>query len=579
MRNQLNCLKLTVLILLLAVDPALAQLTKSSPDLMSAASPASGVAGPAVGITNGASTNGASTNGAGTNGASTINANKAMNVIVQYYNQPTQAQHSLAASFGGQLQKTLPLVKAAVYSMTPSQAVLFSSNSSVAYVSPDRSLGRMLDISRTAVLADIAQSYGWNGSGIGIAIIDSGIAPLADFGSRIVYSTSFNGLSPTDDFGHGTHVAGIAASNGQNSNGKYKGIAPNANIINLRVLDSNGVGTDSGVIAAINQAIALKSTYNIRVINISLGRPVQESYTLDPLCQAVEQAWQAGIVVVTSAGNSGRDNTHGTSGYGTITAPGNDPFAITVGAMKTMGTSSRSDDLIASYSSKGPTLFDHLAKPDLVAPGNLVVSDAVPGATIETQYPSNFVGSSYYTMSGTSMAAPMVAGAVALLLQQNPNMTPDQVKARLMKTAYKSFPTSSVATDPTTGLTYVSYYDIFTVGAGYLDVYAALNDSRLSSGYATSPMAVYRSLGNYFTLGGALSGLQSIWDNNSLWDTQSIWDTQSVWGSSILVSGTQSLWGSQSPWGNTSNPLWGTQSIWDTAIPYGESMVGLKGEK
>src|SRR5206468_11883701 len=128
------------------------------------------------------------------------------------------------------------------------------------------------------------------------------------------------------------------------------GIAPNVNLIDLRVLDQNGVGSDSGVILAIETAIALRWQYNIRVINLSLGRPVYESYKLDPLCQAVEAAWQAGIVVVVAAGNDGRDNSANNNGYGTINAPGNDPYVITVGAMKSRGTPSRSDDAIATYS-------------------------------------------------------------------------------------------------------------------------------------------------------------------------------------------------------------------------------------
>src|SRR5207249_5355186 len=121
-------------------------------------------------------------------------------------------------------------------------------------------------------------------------------------------------------------------------------------------------------ISAIQRAIQLKNTYNIRVINISLGRRVSESYTLDPVCQAVEQAWKAGIVVVAAAGNYGRDNSMNTNGYATITVPGNDPYVITVGAMKTAGSPLRSNSLIASYSSKGPTLLDHVVKPDIVAP-------------------------------------------------------------------------------------------------------------------------------------------------------------------------------------------------------------------
>src|SRR6185437_11161102 len=178
---------------------------------------------------------------------------------------------------------------------------------------------------------------------------------------------------------------------------------------------------DSGVIAAIAKAIELKTQYNIRIINLSLGRPVSESYMQDPLCQEVEAAWRAGIVVVVAAGNGGRDNSQGTDGYATITAPGNDPYVITVGAMKTMGTPTRSDDLIASYSSKGPTLIDHVVKPDIVAPGNKTVSLlasrtlVVSNSTNANLVPYNYYQSTnstspsanYYRLSGTSMAAPM----------------------------------------------------------------------------------------------------------------------------------------------------------------------------
>ena len=174
-------------------------------------------------------------------------------------------------------------------------------------------------------------------------------------------------------------MAGIVAANGAESTGPnfthtFKGVAPNANIINLRVLDANGSGQESNVIAAIDEAIALKGTYNIRVINLSMGHPVYESFKIDPLCQSVEAAWKAGITVVVAAGNLGRDNTLGTDGYATITSPGNDPYVITVGAMNANGTPWRSDDKITSYSSKGPTLVDHVVKPDIVAPGNNVVS-------------------------------------------------------------------------------------------------------------------------------------------------------------------------------------------------------------
>ncbi len=256
--------------------------------------------------------------------------------------------------------------------------------------------------------------------------------------------------------------------------GVYAGVAPAVNLINLLVLNSTGSSTDSVVIAGIQRAIQLQSQYNIQVINLSLGRPIFESYTVDPLCQAVEAAWKAGIVVVVAAGNGGRNNTASTDGYATITAPGNDPYVITVGAMNTENTSTTSDDVITSYSSKGPTLLDHIVKPDLVAPGNLIVSVLGDG-TLPLEYPQNITDTNYFILSGTSMATPMVSGAAALLMQQNPNLTPDQVKARLMQTvATRTFRSPALPPIPTTGISYTSYYDIFTVGAGYLDVWTAL---------------------------------------------------------------------------------------------------------
>ena len=193
----------------------------------------------------------------------------------------------------------------------------------------------------------------YDGTGIGIALLDSGINDREDLRTPAGIIASFTNrvlcpmtAKPDDAYGHGNHVAGLVAGNGKKSTGtqydyRVRGIAPNAKIISLRVLDKNGVGTDSGVISAIHRAIELKSTYNIRVMNLSFGRPVSESCTLDPLCQAVQQAWQAGIVVVVAAGNDGRDNSASTNGYATVNCPANNPFVITVGAVNTQGTVSR----------------------------------------------------------------------------------------------------------------------------------------------------------------------------------------------------------------------------------------------
>ena len=244
---------------------------------------------------------------------------------------------------GGVLNVVFSLIPAVSATLHPSDIIAVSNQSNVSYISLDRPVGASLDYAEATVNAPVAWNFGLDGTGVGIAVIDSGIYNHPDLNSpnsshsRIVYRQSFIGGSLLDDFGHGTHVAGIAAGNGSQSSkpGSFytiKGVAPNANLIDLRVLDLNGASSDSVVIAAIQQAVQLKSKYNIRIINLSLGRPIYESCTRDPLCQAVEAAWKNGIVVVTAAGNLGRN------GYGTVLSPGNSPHAITVGAMKTEGT-------------------------------------------------------------------------------------------------------------------------------------------------------------------------------------------------------------------------------------------------
>ena len=242
--------------------------------------------------------------------------------------------------------------------------VSLSNQSNVVYISADRPLSPTLSTAAPAVNADFAWQSNYTGAGVAVALIDSGVANHADLYqgifpiSRVVYQQSFvpGNSSAADQYGHGTHIAGLIAGDGLSSTGffynkTFKGIAPGAKIVNLRVLDANGASTDSVVIAAIDKAISLKSTYNIRVINLSMGRAVYESYKLDPLCQAVEKAWKNGIVVVVAAGNNGRFQP--TNGYGTVTSPANDPYVITVGSMKTMGTPQRDDDQIAELQFQG----------------------------------------------------------------------------------------------------------------------------------------------------------------------------------------------------------------------------------
>src|SRR5262252_6312566 len=302
-------------------------------------------------------------------GLEKLSGEQPVNVIVQYRVVPGKRHFDRVQAHGGSLHRDLHGMKAAAFRVTASRLAELAKDPDVAFIAPDRevhaaSYSSNPDFYEQAVFAQSSWNT-YDGRGIGIAVIDSGITNKGEFGSRIVYSQSFvSGQSSTDDaYGHGTHVAGILAGNGVNSTGSnfsrtFLGVANNANLINLRVLDQNGSGTDSAVIAAIQKAVQLKSTYNIRIINLSVGRGVFGSFAQDALCQAVETAWKAGIVVVVAAGNDGRNNAASTSGYGTINAPANDPFVITVGAMKPVNTPDRADDLMASYSSKGPTLFD-----------------------------------------------------------------------------------------------------------------------------------------------------------------------------------------------------------------------------
>ena len=523
-------------------------------------------------------------------------------VIVQFKHKPAAAHQAKISGHGGSVQGDLSLVNSLQATLPASKLAELADDAEVEYISPDRPLGNTLNNSTGAVLADYAWGLGLDGSGVGVAVIDSGIRVVDDLKgsggkSRIVASFDTIGGGTDDKYGHGTHVAGIIAGNAKASLCKdcslaMRGVAPNVTLINFHALDQNGQGTDSSVINAINQAIALKSKYNIRVINLSLGRPVFESYTQDPLCQAAEAAWRAGIVVVVAAGNDGRDDSLGTNGYGTISAPGNDPYVITVGAMNTVGTPDRADDVMTTYSSKGPTAIDHIAKPDLMAPGNHVISLQSDGTLVKA-YPGNKplvsyynplktreVSKEYYTLSGSSMAAPVVSAAAALLIQQNPELTPDQVKARLMTTAFKNLPLYTTVTDSDT--TFSMQSDVFTVGAGYLDMQAALSDSNLATLSAKSPTAAYDDV---------TGSVYFVADSSALWGSSAMWGSFRVWGKNAFTSdqtglnGNSALWGSSAMWGSFRargfNSLWGSSAMWGSfrARTTNASNVSIQGDK
>ena len=287
-----------------------------------------------------------------------------------------------------------------------------------------------------AVGADDLWSQRVTGAGVAIAILDSGIRPHIDFGleSRIVAASRFNERAATtaDQLGHGTWVAGIAAGAGTASVGKYMGIAPGASIVNLKVSDDTGAAYTSDVVDALGWVLANHQALNIRVVNLSMVASVSEGYATSLLDAAVEMVWHSGVVVVVAAGNGGADTVR----Y----APANDPYVITVGAIDDQGTSWRWDDTLAWFSGFGLTQ-DGFSKPDLVAPGRHIVGAlASTGSVLAKQYPRKIIGQQYIQLSGTSAAAPVVAGAVALLTQTHPSFTPDQVKWLLTHSARPLYP-------------------------------------------------------------------------------------------------------------------------------------------
>lgn len=295
------------------------------------------------------------------------------------------------------------------------------------------------------------------GQGVTVAVVDSGINKGKD--KQVVKHVNFNTSyhDAKDRYGHGTFVAALVGSNGKKDDRRYPGIAPHTNLLNLRVSDDQGMATEAEVISALQWVLNNKAAYNIRVVNLSLNAAVTQSYHTSPLDAAVEILWFNGITVVVSAGNNGT---------AALYPPANDPFVITVGATDDKGTPSIADDTIANFSAFGLSEAG-LPKPELVAPGKNIVTylHHADKLNIGQAHPANIVDKDHFRMSGTSMAAPMVAGAVALLLQDEPNLTPDQVKFRLMATANKNW----------------GGYDANRAGAGYLDVYAAIHGASTES--------------------------------------------------------------------------------------------------
>jgi serine protease AprX len=388
----------------------------------------------------------------------------------------------------------------------------------------------VVDVNRLVTGAPQAWSqYGVDGSGIGVAVIDSGVTASSDIATKM--DVDFTGSkNASDAFGHGTHVAGIVGGSGAMSSRKFMGAAPGVNLVNLRVLDANGVGYTSSVISAIEWAIQNRNAIgkdgkplNIRVINLSLGHKPYESAETDPLAIACRKAVMAGIVVVAAAGNYGKD-ANGRTIFGGIASPGTEPSVITVGAISTFNSLSRADDVVASYSSRGPSI-DGLIKPDISAPGTKIIAPMAPGNELVQDHSQLIYNSNYMRLSGTSMATPFVSAAAALILQKNPVLKPNAVKAILMYTAERRIKSP------------------LAMGAGYLNALGAVNLAANIN--ASAPVSSYWLLNN----GNNLTHSDDIFGYRAVWGSTIVWADTLYWHNAIQFN--QKTWGSTIVWGDT----------------------------
>ncbi|MFL5847134.1 MAG: S8 family peptidase [Solirubrobacteraceae bacterium] len=353
------------------------------------------------------------------------------------------------AATGGVVFDEVPLINGLGVRMRASDAVALADLAGVRAVSLNakvESTGAVLDASRLssayiqAIRADKAWANGHTGKGVGIAVIDSGLAGgLPDFKgadgkSRGVVSAVVNPRTgdAKDTFGHGTHIAGLAAGNGFNRAtgdplyGKYAGVAPDANVIAVKADNGSGATDVISLIDGLHFVVTHAKQYNIRVVNLSVRTEAANSYRTDPLDAAVEAVWMHGIVVVAAAGNLGE------SADAVSHAPGNDPYVITVGAVDDHGTKGISDDELAIWSGHGTTQ-DGFAKPDVLAPGAHLVAPLAPGSYYASACAACVVDGQYIRLGGTSMATGVVSGAIAAIVQAHPEWTPNQIKATLLR--------------------------------------------------------------------------------------------------------------------------------------------------
>lgn len=337
----------------------------------------------------------------------------------------------------GHMDAEIRIINSVKGALTPEKIKEVRHHHAVDKIYYDRPVRAYLDITDDQIGSRrIREQHQLSGKGVTIAVLDTGIHPHADLTTPenriIAFHDLINGeTEPYDDNGHGTHCAGDAAGNGAMSGGTYTGPAPEASLVGVKVLDGAGGGSLSTIIEGIEWCMDHRDEHSIDILSLSLGAEAYESFREDPLSVAAQQAWHSGLIVCAAAGNSGPAPS-------TIGTPAINPFIITVGAADDQDTVDRSDDTIAEFSSRGPTI-DQFVKPDIYAPGTDIISLRAPGSAAETELAEQIIDDHYIQMSGTSMATPICAGVIALMLEASPALSPNDIKSILQMTGEPAF--------------------------------------------------------------------------------------------------------------------------------------------
>jgi len=492
---------------------------------------------------------------------------------------------------GGRVSRSLPIINGVVAELTGGEAlalerrpgvhvyedraVAVSANATSATNSPGVAYSSTVNgaASPPEIGATSLQLAGTTGAGVVIAVLDTGLSTYAHpydydgWSGRIIQEVDFaasNGATGwanvVDGYGHGTQITSVMGSAAKDVAGLPYGVAPGAQFIIVRAFNANGEGSYSSVISGLNWIVAHQAKYNIRIVNLSLGATPQSTYWNDPLNQAVMRAWQAGIVVVAAAGNAG-------PAAQTIEVPGNVPYVITVGAMTDNYTPwDPSNWRMASFSSTGPT-YEGFVKPEVIAPGGHVIGTMPNNTNQTTTLTTEIFGSvgnpyTIFPLSGTSQAAAVTSGAVALILQNDPSLTPDQVKCKLMASAQPAVKSSSQLA-----------YSIFQQGAGMINVLGATSTSALNC--ANQGLNIAADLAGTQHFGGAANETANgtFYIMNMKSSTPFAADPSDGYSWSGSAPGTQGYtWSDAYLW--TKGTTWSQAYLWTKSYTWGSSTVG-----